>query len=171
MSTKNSLLHWSQILCISEKQLYDVELWCKAMMSSYWKLVVSKSFNTNWINYQSQTHRVFCYPPGYHVHLTHFKCDPDWKSWHHGNGCAKYKKDKWCTEEGDHYGPEWNPDWGKFEGWSDEKGRTALVCPECGCVKEKPGVGSGIGVSINTGKSTYKFYNRLLNRQIKISKR
>jgi len=59
-------------------------------------------------------------------------CDPAWKSWN-GNRCKDYKKGKWCKTDGDHYGPNWKKTWGTFKRWADAKGKTALVCPQCGC--------------------------------------
>jgi len=58
-------------------------------------------------------------------------CDPAW-SWN-GFRCKDYKKKKWCKTDGDHYGPNWKKIWGTFKRWADAKGKTALVCPQCGC--------------------------------------
>ena len=36
--------------------------------------------------------------------------------------------------DGNYYGEKWNwEEWGSFEDWADDEGRTALVCPQCGC--------------------------------------
>merc|ERR1719334_350498 len=59
-------------------------------------------------------------------------CDKDWISFN-GNSCEDYGRERWCKKDGDHYGPNWQKRWGKLDGWSDSKMRTALVCPECGC--------------------------------------
>merc|ERR1712168_1176417 len=40
---------------------------------------------------------------------------------------------KYCKPTGDHYGKNWKSSWGKFEKYADADGRTALVCPQCGC--------------------------------------
>ena len=44
--------------------------------------------------------------------------------------------------DGDHYGSAWKENWGTFEKYADAYGRTALICPECGCEKGnyKPGL-------------------------------
>ena len=56
------------------------------------------------------------------------------------NGCEEYGNKKYCKKGGDHYGENWNrKKWGKFEDWADDQGRTALVCPQCGCVLAKFG--------------------------------
>ena len=60
------------------------------------------------------------------------QCDLGWKA-HNGNGCEKYGQSKWCKTDGDHYGSGWKEKWENFEKWADDKGRTALVCPQCGC--------------------------------------
>ena len=70
---------------------------------------------------------------------THFYCDSNWKSYN-GKGCKDYIDEKFCTENGT-YGDGWMSKWGKFDKWSDARGRTALVCPQCGCVEGiKPGM-------------------------------
>jgi len=58
-------------------------------------------------------------------------CDSAWNS--KGDGCQKFADMKWCKKDGDHYGDNWLKEWGTFEKWADGKGRTALVCPQCGC--------------------------------------
>merc|ERR1712215_142046 len=62
-------------------------------------------------------------------------CDPAWKSWN-GNRCKDYGKEKWCKTDGDHYGPKWEKKWGTFKLWANTKGKTALVCPQCGCSED-----------------------------------
>merc|ERR1712142_1162711 len=62
-----------------------------------------------------------------------YNCDPNWKAWN-GKTCGFYEQHDYCKKDGDHYGSGWRKGtWGSFEGWSDDKGRTALVCPQCGC--------------------------------------
>jgi len=77
--------------------------------------------------------------------FVYIKCDANWEA-HNGNGCWAYGEYKWCKKNygswgafipgiADHYGPDWNKKWGKIEDWRDNEGRTAYVCPECGCSK------------------------------------
>jgi len=62
------------------------------------------------------------------------ECDGNWVSGRNTNGCEEYGDKKYCKKGGDHYGENWNlKKWGKFEDWADDHGRTALVCPQCGC--------------------------------------
>merc|ERR1719391_1627579 len=59
-----------------------------------------------------------------------------------GNGCEKYGKNEWCRKDkkgSDYYGRKWKARWRTFEHWMDREGRTARVCPQCGC-KAVPGV-------------------------------
>jgi len=58
-------------------------------------------------------------------------CDENWVS---GNnkGCDVYSRNQWCTREGG-YGSSWEERWISFEKWADSLGRSALVCPQCGC--------------------------------------
>ena len=80
--------------------------------------------------------------------MIHFDCDKHWKS-HNGNRCQYYSRKKYCTEDGD-VGPKWNTKkWGPLEGWSDDEGRTALVCPECGCQE-----GQGVTLKIFNGNES-----------------
>ena len=63
-------------------------------------------------------------------------CDPSW----HVRGektqnCDRFAKRKWCKPTGKHYGENWRSGWGKIEEYTDAKGRSALVCPQCGCGK------------------------------------
>ena len=67
------------------------------------------------------------------THGIEFKCDANWIA-HDGKTCQNYTQELLCKKDGDHYGPNWNrTELGSFQDWSDEKGRTALVCPGCGC--------------------------------------
>jgi len=65
-------------------------------------------------------------------------CDENWVSGRNSNGCEEYgdPNNNWCKKDGDHYGSAWKKNWGKFEDWADSRGRTALVCPQCGCIDE-----------------------------------
>merc|ERR1712130_992349 len=56
-------------------------------------------------------------------------CDPNWKD-AHGLSCSEYQKLKICTPQGG-YGPGWANL--TFSDFSDCYGRTAKVCPQCGC--------------------------------------
>jgi len=60
------------------------------------------------------------------------QCDADWKNGF-GENCQMYGQNSWCKKSGDHYGPAWQSQWETFEKWADQEGRTALVCPQCGC--------------------------------------
>merc|ERR1712142_885867 len=67
------------------------------------------------------------------------ECDGNWVSGRNSNGCEEYGEKKYCKKGGDHYGDDWNHEkWGKFEDWADDQGRTALVCPQCGCWEYYP---------------------------------
>ena len=67
------------------------------------------------------------------VGLRFYKCDANWQA-NNGDGCQQYASKKWCKADGDHYGPEWNSlKLGTFERWADDLGRTAEICPQCGC--------------------------------------
>merc|ERR1712130_817546 len=57
------------------------------------------------------------------------KCDPNWKD-AHGLSCSEYQKLKICTPQGG-YGPGWANL--TFADFTDCHGRTAKVCPQCGC--------------------------------------
>jgi len=59
------------------------------------------------------------------------KCDISWKS-KSGYSCEKYRTNEWCRFNGD-YGNGWQQGFGTFEEWTDVEGRSALVCPQCGC--------------------------------------
>merc|ERR1712130_735460 len=56
-------------------------------------------------------------------------CDPNWKD-AHGLSCSEYQKLKICTPQGG-YGAGWANL--TFADFSDCYGRTAKVCPQCGC--------------------------------------
>jgi len=62
-------------------------------------------------------------------------CDSNWKARNHKpenpKTCKIYAQKAWCANLS--YGDGWNPKWGKFKNYTDHLGRTALVCPECGC--------------------------------------
>jgi len=66
-----------------------------------------------------------------------FECDETWTAGnskaHNVKNCETYSDNKYCTKGG-HYGPNWRRKWGTFEKFADDRGRTALVCPQCGCV-------------------------------------
>jgi len=67
-----------------------------------------------------------------------YMCDKDWKS-HDGQNCAYYADSDYCKKDGDHYGTGWSKSQrGEFHQWSDQEGRPALVCPQCGC--KNPGI-------------------------------
>jgi len=59
------------------------------------------------------------------------QCDPNWadgEDW----TCDDYADGCWCLNG--EKGPNWDDDnWGKFLEQKDDQGRTALVCPQCGC--------------------------------------
>ena len=59
-----------------------------------------------------------------------------WES-RNGGDCDEYKMNNWCKEDGDHYGSAWESQWGYFSRYTDSNGRTALVCPQCGCKEGK----------------------------------
>jgi len=64
------------------------------------------------------------------------ECDADWKPmWPHGGfDCQRFSDQEWCKKDGDHYGDKWDfLSYGTFDAFPDYKGRTALVCPQCGC--------------------------------------
>ena len=65
-------------------------------------------------------------------HFLAFNCDENWIA-HNDKTCAQYETYNYCKKDGDHYGSAWQDKWGKFEGWADNEGRSALVCPQCGC--------------------------------------
>jgi len=65
--------------------------------------------------------------------LNNQRCDANWKSGKNTNGCKEYIVNEYCKKDGDHYGSNWATRWGTMEDWADEQGRTALVCPQCGC--------------------------------------
>jgi len=65
------------------------------------------------------------------------KCDENWKAKNHKTSdvknCKRYSNEGWCHKNGG-YGPNWNFDeWNNFGKYADVEGRTALVCPQCGC--------------------------------------
>ena len=66
--------------------------------------------------------------------ILHTECDDNW---HNPNNvtqsCDYFAKHKWCKQTGDHYGENWKSGWGQFEKYADAHGRTAFVCPQCGC--------------------------------------
>jgi len=68
-------------------------------------------------------------------------CDKDWKA-SNGKTCKDYHKNKYCkrgSERGgeSHYGSGWQKKWVNFEKYASQTeygpGRSALVCPQCGC--------------------------------------
>ena len=61
-----------------------------------------------------------------------YGCDANWAS-SDGHDCDHYRNNDYCNEYWDHYGTEWESHKGKFAGWADARGRSALVCPKCGC--------------------------------------
>jgi len=74
--------------------------------------------------------------PGYEQeHREKNLCDSTWTASNHKTSnpknCKIYKEKKLC--DGDLYGSGWQTKWGKFKDFADLAGRTALVCPECGC--------------------------------------
>jgi len=66
------------------------------------------------------------------VDASRFPCDKGWVD-ANGNGCEEYEKERYCKNDGDHYGEGWSATLGKFDNWTDSENRTALVCPFCGC--------------------------------------
>jgi len=62
-------------------------------------------------------------------------CDSTWKAGNHKTSdpktCKIYAEREYCA--GGTYGSGWDNGWGTFENYADSKGRTALVCLECGC--------------------------------------
>jgi len=64
-------------------------------------------------------------------------CDSTWRS-RSGKTCQSYAENRFCTQNGT-YGSGWRKGYGTFENWADSEGRTALVCPECGCKAEGSG--------------------------------
>jgi len=63
-------------------------------------------------------------------------CDSSWRAGNHETSdpktCKIYAEKKYCA--GGTYGSGWLTFlWGKFEDYADDAGRTALICPECGC--------------------------------------
>jgi len=62
-------------------------------------------------------------------------CDSTWTATNHRTSnprtCQIYAQKKYCANGT--YGSGWQEGWGTFEDWTDSEGRTALVCPECGC--------------------------------------
>jgi len=65
------------------------------------------------------------------------ECDENWKAKNHKpskvKNCETYSNEGWCHKDGG-YGPNWNfEDWNNFGKYADAAGRTALVCPQCGC--------------------------------------
>jgi len=62
-------------------------------------------------------------------------CDSTWTARNHKTSrpktCHIYAQQKYCANGT--YGSAWLEGWGTFTDWRDSKGRTALVCPECGC--------------------------------------
>jgi len=57
-------------------------------------------------------------------------CDSTWRS-RDGTTCQRYAENRFCAHGT--YGSGWKESYGTFENWADSEGRTALVCPECGC--------------------------------------
>jgi len=63
-----------------------------------------------------------------------FKCDGEWTSRGRGT-CEDYQRNEWCKQNGD-YGDGWIlKTYNLYDDWADTFGRTALVCPQCGCGK------------------------------------
>jgi len=63
-------------------------------------------------------------------------CDSTWTASNHRTSypktCQIYADEKYCANGT--YGSAWRKNsWGTFEDYADLEGRTALVCPECGC--------------------------------------
>merc|ERR550539_1740726 len=61
---------------------------------------------------------------------TLFDCDPNFVD-RNGIPCNIYSEFDYCTTEGK-YGKSWPQ--GYFADYADANGRTALVCPQCGCI-------------------------------------
>jgi len=57
-------------------------------------------------------------------------CDPSWTS-RTGKTCKDYEVNNWCTKDGN-YGTGWEETFKDFDYWA-LNGRSALVCPQCGC--------------------------------------
>jgi len=65
------------------------------------------------------------------------KCDENWKAKNHKTSdvktCERYSNEGWCHKNGG-YGTNWDfYEWNNFGNYADAAGRTALVCPQCGC--------------------------------------
>jgi len=93
------------------------------------------------------------YHPMDRYDLLKLPCDENWVA-KNGNGCEKYGKNEWCRKDkkgSDYYGRKWKARWRTFEHWMDREGRTARVCPQCGC-KAVPGV-----YELDGGSSCYYF--------------
>jgi len=60
-------------------------------------------------------------------------CDPGWIS-NSDSTCKNYEDNNWCTQDGS-YGTGWRKEFDNFQYWADDSGRSALVCPQCGCGK------------------------------------
>merc|ERR1719431_1267714 len=62
-------------------------------------------------------------------------CDSSWTAGtagdHKTKTCKVYAERNFCVNGT--YGSGWNQTWGTFEDYADRRGRTVLVCPECGC--------------------------------------
>jgi len=58
------------------------------------------------------------------------KCDANWIS-NSESTCKMYEDNNWCTKDGS-YGTGWIDSFGIFDKWAVD-GRSALVCPQCGC--------------------------------------
>ena len=55
-----------------------------------------------------------------------------------GNGCDKYKSEKWCNVDGS-VGSGWKDEWGPFSKYTNETtGNDVSVCTACGC--NDPGI-------------------------------
>jgi len=97
--------------------------------------------------------------PSAEYHRRNFgqRCDGRWKA-HNGNGCEKYGERNWCKTNGNHYGSNWNhKKWKTFEHWADSEGRTALICPQCGCEEHRfRDDGSGLWISCQDPRGIYK---------------
>jgi len=65
------------------------------------------------------------------------ECDENWKAGNSKNNapkdCKVYSSKGWCNKHGG-YGPNWDFwDWGNFGKYANKAGKTAMVCPQCGC--------------------------------------
>jgi len=73
--------------------------------------------------------------------ITIEECDSTWTAGNHKTKvpktCEVYKAMKYCADGS--YGSGWKNRWGTFEDYADSKGRTALICPECGCEGDRQG--------------------------------